>query len=198
MQGERGACTAGWRTGRWRVARVRARARARDVAAALERLGVAGRDVRAGQAEHSQGARVGEEGEEGRPGRRAAWPERGPRMACPGGGRGRVSRGQKGPGQARGRGGRKGREGGERRGKRRKRKRKWEKEREKKEKGGERNQERKRERGGERVGADRGRGRPRVVSAACDAQAEGQTGRWDSGRFGYRLGSSGIRRSGGR
>ena len=97
---------------------------------------------------------------------RAARPKRGPRVAYPGGGRGRVEQGQKGPGQARGRGGRKGREGGERRGKRRKRK--WEKEREKKEKGGERNKERKRE-GGERVGADRGRGRPRVVSAACDA-----------------------------
>ena len=49
------------------------------------------------------------------------------------------------------------------------------------------------ERGGERVGADRGRGRPRVVSAACDAQAEGQTGVgqrkiWVSARF---LGVSG-------
>ena len=60
-----------------------------------------------------------------------------------------------------------------------------------KEKEGEGNKERKRERG-ERVGADRGRGRPRVVSVARDAQAEGQTGRWDGGRFGYRLGSSGY------
>ena len=62
----------------------------------------------------------------------------------------------------------------------------------KKEKGGERIK-RERERGDERVGADRGRGRPRVVSAACDAQAEGQTGMgqrkiWVSARF---LGVSG-------
>ena len=62
------------------------------------------------------------------------------------------------------------------------------KERKKKE-GREREKERER---GERVGADRGRGRPRVVSVARDAQAEGQTGRWDGGRFGYRLGSSGY------
>ena len=41
------------------------RARARDIAAALERLGVAGRDMRAGQAEHGQGARVGEEDQPG-------------------------------------------------------------------------------------------------------------------------------------
>ena len=80
--------------------------------------------------------------------RRAAWPERGPRMACPGGGRGRVSRGQKGPGQARGREERKEREGEGRRGKRKREKeKKWKKEREKKEKGGERNKERKREGG---------------------------------------------------
>ena len=44
MQGERGACAAGWRTGRWRVARVRARAR--DVAAALERHGRGGSGTR--------------------------------------------------------------------------------------------------------------------------------------------------------
>src|SRR6185437_13439520 len=97
------------------------------------------------------GACVREQCERDRRRGSSPWPERGPRMACPGGGRGRVSRGQKGPGQARGRGGRKEREGEERRGKRRKRKRKWEK---KKEKGGEGNKERKRERrGGERVGA---------------------------------------------
>jgi len=64
------------------------------------------------------------------------------------------------------------------------------KERKKKE-GREIKREREIERG-ERVGADRGRGRPRVVSVARDAQAEGQTGRWDGGRFGYRLGSSGY------
>ena len=66
-----------------------------------------------------------------------------------------------------------------------------------KEKGGERIKERKRERG-ERVGADCGRGRPRVVSVARDAQAEGPTGMgqreiWISARF---LGVSG--KSGGR
>ena len=86
-----------------------------------------------------------------------------------------MSRGQKGPGQARGRGGRKEREGEERRGKRRKRKRKWEKKERKRKKEG-REIKRERERGGERAGADRGRGRPRVVSAARDARAEGQTG----------------------
>ena len=67
------------------------------------------------------------------------------------------------------------------------------KEREKKEKGGE-EKEKERGGGGERVGADRGRGRPRVVSVACDARAEGQTGMgqreiWMSARF---LGVSGI------
>ena len=81
---------------------------------------------------------------------------------------------------------------------RRERGKEREKEKEKKKKMGkkekkEEGREIKGERGGERVGADRGRGRPRVVSAACDAQANGQTGRWDSGRFGYRLGSSGHR-----
>ena len=72
-------------------------------------------------------------------------------------------------------------------GEEKKRERKWEKEKKKE------GREIKRERGGERVGADRGRGRPRVVSAACDAQAEGQTGMgqrkiWVSARF---LGVSG-------
>jgi len=80
--------------------------------------------------------------------------------------------------------------GREREGERKeKRKRKWKKEKKERKRRGEK--ERKRERG-ERVGADRGRGRPRVVSVARDAQAEGQTGRWDSGRFGYRLGSPGY------
>ena len=89
------------------------------------------------------------------------------------------------------------REGPSARGRRKEREREGEKEkrrmgkRKEKEKGGEREIKRERERG-ERVGADRGRGRPRVVSVARDAQAEGQTGRWDSGRFGYRLGSSGY------
>ena len=98
----------------------------------------------------------------------------------------REQRGRRG--QARGVGGR--REGG--RGEERekeKEERKWGKE--KKKEG--RELKRERERGGERVGADRGRGRPRVVPVARDAQAEGPTGMeqreiWISARF---LGVSG-------
>ena len=124
------------------------------------------------------------------PGRRAAWPERGLRMACPGGGRGRVSRGQKGPGQARGRGGRKEREGEERRGKR-KEKKMGKRRREKKEKGGERNKERKRERGASAsapIAAAVGHAWCRSRATRRPRAKQG----WDSGRFGCRLGSSGY------
>ena len=150
MQGERGACAAGWRTGRWRVARVRARAR--DVAAALERLSVACRGARAGQAEHGQGARVGEED---RPGRACCATGAGSKGGVSGGdvldwARSGGAEGEgKGAGQARAaekEGRREKREGGKKRKKRRKRKkreRKWEKEKEKEKEG----REIKRERG---------------------------------------------------
>ena len=192
------------RTG-WRRVRVRARARAHDVAAALERLGCSRAQAsgsgrrgarRGGRGLGTAGARAavalpcsasacGRGGVElvrpwRRPGGRARW---GGKEGRAGGARERQSREGGGESSARGR-----RERERGRGKEReKKKKKWEKEKKKE------GREIKRERGGERVGADRGRGRPRVVSAACDAQAEGQTGMgqrkiWVPARF---LGVSG-------
>ena len=83
---------------------------------------------------------------------RAARPELGPRAACPGGGRGRVSRGRgEGAGQARGRGGRRERRGKERE---KRKKRKWKKRKEK-EKGGEREGKKERGREGSAPGSRR-------------------------------------------
>jgi len=84
---------------------------------ALARLSSGGRARvrwwRGRQVGHGQGARAGRR--TGRAGR-AARPELGPRAACPGGERGRVSRGRgEGAGQARGRGGRREKREGEKR-----------------------------------------------------------------------------------
>ena len=172
MQGERGACAAGWRTGRWRVARVRARARARDVAAALERLGVAGRDMRAGQAEHGQGARVGEED---RPGRACCATGAGSKGGVSGGdvldwARSGGAEGEgKGAGQARAaeKKGRREREREEGR-KEKKRERKNEKRKEKEKKGGERKGKRREgEICGDPAGGDSDAGRARAAVAAA-------------------------------
>ena len=136
-----------------RLERDRRRARERPVARAGASLVRARRAARGGVLGSGPAQRGGPSRA-----RRAAWPERGPRRRVPVEGAAGWSRGQEGPGHARGR------------------------------------EERKeREREGERVGADRGRGRPRVASAACDAQAEGQTGMgqrkiWVPARF---LGVSG-------
>ena len=170
MQGERGACAAGWRTDRWRVARVRARAR--DVAAALERLGVAGRDVRAGQAEHSQGARVGEEG---RPGRACCGTGAGSkggvarRKTCSVG-HGRAEqrareRARAGRARQRRKEGERGR--GKKGEKKRKEKEKWEKEKKKKKEGREKGKRREGEICGDPAGGDSDAGRARAAVAAA-------------------------------
>ena len=160
-----------------RLERVRRRARERPVA----RAGASLARVRRAR------ERASAEGGPSRA-RRAAWPERGPRRRVPVEGAAGWSRGRRGrvtrAAEEKGR-----RERGKEREKKRKEKEKWEKE--KKKEGREIKGERERE--GERVGADRGRGRPRVVSAACDAQAESQTGMgqrkiWVPARF---LGVSG-------
>ena len=118
---------------------------------ALARLSSGGRARvrwwRGRQVGHGQGARAGRR--TGRAGR-AARPELGPRAACPGGERGRVSRGRgEGAGQARGRGeGKKERRGKEREKKRKERRKENGKRKEKeKEEGREKGKRRERERG---------------------------------------------------
>ena len=149
---------------------------------ALARLSSGGRARvrwwRGRQVGHGQGARAGRR--TGRAGR-AARPELGPRAACPGGERGRVSRGRgEGAGQARAaeKKGRGEREEGRREKRKEKRKmgKRKEKEKEGKEKG-------KRER--ERVprrdhGADCGAGRPCLASGRARARraGRGKTGCW--------------------
>ena len=116
---------------------------------ALARLSSGGRARvrwwRGRQVGHGQGARAGRR--TGRAGR-AARPELGPRAACPGGERGRVSRGRgEGAGQARGRGeGKKERRGKEREKKRKERRKENGKRKEKEKGGGKKRKKRERER----------------------------------------------------
>ena len=158
---------------------------------ALARLSSGGRARvrwwRGRQVGHGQGARAGRR--TGRAGR-AARPELGPRAACPGGERGRVSRGRgEGAGQARGRGeGKKERRGKERE-KKRKERRKENGKRKEKEKGGGKKRKKKRE--GERDprrdhGADRGAGRPRLASGRARVRCAGR------GKIGCRIRVSGL------
>ena len=174
------------------------RARARDVAAALERLGVAGRDVRAGQVEHSQGARVGEEG---RPGRACCVTGAGSKGGVSGGdvldwARSGGAEGEgKGAGQARAAEKKGRRERGGRREKRKEKRKKMEKRKEKKKEGREKGKRREGERDPRRDhGADRGAGRPRLASGRARARRAGR------GETGCRIrvsGLWGIGRSGG-
>jgi len=171
VQGERGARAAGWRTGRWRV-RARARACARDVAAALERLGRGGSGTRGCVSRRpGRGAWAGQ----------AGWR----RVACTGA---RQAAGVRGcsaaQGKRRGGPGRRARQG-RREGRERKKgkengKEKW------------REKKRGRERDPRRDhGADRGAGRPRLASGRARARCAcrgGKTGMgpreiWMSARF---------------
>jgi len=146
------------------------RARARDIAAALERLGVAGRDMRAGQAEHGQGARVGEED---RPGRACCATGAGSKGGVSGGdvldwARSGGAEGEgKGAGQARAAEKKGRRERGGRREKRKEKRKKMEKRKEKKNEGREKGKRREGETCGDPAGGDSDAGRARAAVAAA-------------------------------